>query len=634
MLAPPLALLVVLAAPPAPPVELAAERIEITADGVDATALRLELPAARLDAATARGARTAACIDGRLRLTDVRLGGPTVRAAADEARLCLGGPAVEVEAERLWVSPCGCDDPPWRVSARAARMTPGDGAWLTWPVLRAGEVPILAAPVAYVPLARRQTGFLLPRLGWDGEDGLYGSLPFFWAPLGALDLTLAPGWRADPGVTVDGRLRWAATPDEGGEIEAFTAPLAGEAVARGGGTLPVGPLRLATDGRWADAGDSWRRHTRGFIERNRRILRADLGVASTADDLGLGIRLRRLQFIPPDAPESAATTPLAWLHVGAGLGPARLTLDGAASQAWRAGPDGEVFDVALRASANEWLGPIALRPVLAARTRVHPATDSEAAAQSLAGMAGLEATVALQRRYAAGLHRLALTLDGRWAAASPGDRVLDHADRPRDARDLGATLSTGFAGEAWHARMALRAGWDAIAAGPAPIWLRGRIDGRWVGMTLDAAADGGFDAKALWLDGRLGPADGPRVTVSGVWARMGAELPWLAPVGLVLPTRQVPWAHAIDESADPGRWLAEAPIAGVTAGATLPLGPLTLGYTAGLDLSPESSTALVGQIGTLDWRGRCDCWSVGLWLGHEAGRATPDVMLEVTLGRL
>lgn len=631
MLAPPLALLVALSAPP---VEVAAERIELTADGFDATALRLELPAARLDAAAARGARTDACVDGRLRLTDVRLGGPTVRAAAAEARVCLGGPTVELEAERLWVSPCGCADPPWRISASAATMTPGDGAWLTWPVLRAGDLPVLAAPVAYVPLARRRTGFLLPRLGWDGEDGLYGSLPFFWAPLGSLDLTLAPGWRADPGFTADGRLRWAATPDEGGAIEAFTAPLAGEAVALGGGTLPVGPLRLAADGRWADSGDSWRRHTRGFVERNRRVLRADLSAASTAGDLGLGLRLRRLQFITPGEPEAAVTAPMAWLHVGADLGPAWLTLDGAALQAWRAGPDGEVFDVALRAEAHEWLGPIALRPLLAARTRIHPATDTDAASQSLHGMAGLEATVALQRRYDTGLHRMALTLDGRWAVAAAGERILDHADRPRDARDLGATLSSGFSGQAWQGRMALRAGWDAIAAAPAPLWLRGRIDGTWVGMTLDAAAGGALDAKALWLDGRIGPIDGPRLTLSGLWARMGAELPWLEPVGLVLPTRQVPWDWLSDEAEAPGAWVAEDAIAGGTVGLGVPWGPMTLGYTVGLDLSSTASTTVVGQMGTLDWRGRCDCWSAGLWVGHEAGRAAPDVMLSITLGRL
>jgi len=273
--------------------------------------------------------------------------------------------------------------------------------------------------------------------------------------------------------------------------------------------------------------------------------------------------------------------------------------------------------------------------VLAARTRVHPATDVGPGEQSLAGLAGLSATVALRRRYALGLHRIGLTVDGRWAVASdPGARILDHADRPRDARDLGMTLSTTLAGRTWTGRASARIGWSGLEAGSAPVWLRGRLDGPWIGMGVDGAADGELDVRALWIDGRFGPAAGPHATVGGVWARVGAELPWLSPVGLTLPTRQVPLAYAADAALAPGRWVADDPVAGSTAGLTLPLGRLTAGWTGGFDLSPGAPTALVGWIGTLDWRGRCDCWSAGVWVGHEAGRAAPDVMLSLTLGRL
>lgn len=622
-----LALLFALLAPPT--VDVAAARLEAGPDGWRAEGLQLELRGTRLDAATAEGTSAEACPAGRLTLTDVRLAGPRVRGAADAAQVCLGPEAAVLEADGLWVSPCGCADPPWRVSAAASTVTAGEGAWLDWPVLRAGDVPVLAAPIAYVPLARRRTGFLLPRVGWDAADGLYGALPFFWAPAGAFDLTLTPGWRGAAGLSLDGRLRWAATPEEGGELELRTLPLLGDGLATGRGSLPLGPLRLAVDGEAAASEDGWRRLRRGVFDRRRQLLRADLSAAVAADDLGLGLRQRRLQRIGTPNPGPFHPT-TAWLRVGSALGPARLALSGAAIRVPQGAAHHDVFDMALHVEAHEWLGPLEVRPVLAGRTRIHPAMDDAPAEQSLAGMLGLEATLAARRRFAAGLHRIALTADGRVAEAeTDGERVLDHADRPRAAQDLGLTLSTSLAGLEWSGRLSARLGWDGLTDGPAPLWLRGRLDGPWVALTADGAADGERAARALWLDGRFGPADGPRIDLAGAWVRAGPRLPWLTPVGLTLPTLQIPGIYVYEPAP-----LAPAPLIGGIAGLTLPLGPLTVGWRAALDLTAGADTRLVGQIGTLDWRGRCECWSAGLWLGHEAGRSAPDVMLELTLGRL
>lgn len=638
-----LPLLAALCAPPAAPapVELEARRVEAGPAGWRATDLVLRVAGGRLSAPAARAEPSADCPGGAVRLTGpLRFDGPQLTIEAERVALCLPGGALRIEAlslrgphlsgragaarwrdgaldaDDLSVSACGCADPPWRVDARRAEVVPGEGAWVTWPVLRAGGVPVLAAPVAYVPLARRRTGFLLPRLGFDGDDGLYGALPFFWAPLPSLDLTLAPGGRAAQGFTADGRLRWAASAVDEGEVEAWTAPQAAQLVASGRGSAPLGPLRLAVDGRWADDRASWVARNPGVFARARGRLFADLGAAATAGGLGVGARLHHgLRFAGPDgAPAATATLPVGWLRLGGGVGPARVVLDGAALRVLRdPGPDAEVFDVALEADAVHWLGPVRLRPVLAGRSRIHPAGDApEAEAdRALAAMAALEAEVAVGRAYAAGTHRVALTVDARAAAARAAARPVEAADRPLDARGLGAALSTRFAGRAWLLDAALRADYDA-ERGAGPLWLRARADGPWIGLALDAAAVD--DATALRLDGRIGPAAGPRLV--GGWLRFAADpaLPWLRPVGPVLPIQQ------------------ETPIAsahGAVAGAVLPVGPLTASWTGALDLDRPG---LAGQIATLDWRGRCDCWSAGLWMGHEAGRAAPDVMLTVRLG--
>lgn len=641
MASPTLALLIALGSPP-PAVDIAADRLEATPEGWSADGLRLTLDGDRITAAAARGQPTAACAEGQVSLRDARITRGRQSGEAADARLCLPGGALEadhltltgprlraaaeharwqrgeVRADALWMSPCGCDDPPWRVSASRATLTPGEGAWLTWPVLRLGELPVLAAPVAYVPFSRRRTGFLLPRLGWDGADGLYGALPFFWAPAESVDLTLSPGWRQSPGLTVDGRLRWAAGPAEGGEIEAITAPLAGEAVVHGGGSAPIGPLRLAADGQWADGAPSWRRHRRGVFERSRRHLHADVGAATASNDLGLGLRVSRLIRLraPGDDDDREVTAPAAWMRVGAGVGPLRVALDALAAQALRPGPDGEVFDLALHAESVQWLGPLKLRPVLAGRTRIHPATDVDPAAQSLAGMAGLEAQVAVQRRFASGLHRIALTLDGRWAVAdAPETRALDHADRPLDARDAGLTLSTDLIGRRWLGHLALRAAYDGLASDRGPLSARVRLTGPWIALDADGALV--RDGAGAWIQARVGPTDGLRVHLGAQMLDAALDLPWLRATGPVLPTQRLP-----------------GPLSGtgfgLRPGATAPIGPLTVSWRAAVDLTGDA--ALVGQIATADWRGRCDCWSAGLWVGHERGRPAPDVMLSVTLG--
>lgn len=692
-----LCLLIALLAPAPPvPVEVEADRIELTAAGWRATQVTLSTAGGRLTAASAQGQPSAACPDGALSLAGpLTLDVPGARLDANDATLCLPGGAftaqgARVQATRLragaesmqwqdgslvaadgWFSACGCDDAPWRVSASEARIEPGEGAWATWPVLWAGAVPVLAAPVAYVPLARRRTGVLLPALGFDADDGLWARLPVFIALGPSLDVTLSPGWR--DGFALDGRMRWAASAIDAGEVEGgFAAPDGGFVAGRG--TAVVGPLRAAVDGGWADSATRWRARRPGFVERTRSTLFAEAGAAAVGSGVAVGVRAGRLVAIDPGTAAAGAVgagageggeadggagaeananteaagglartaitvAPELWTTLSGAVGPLAVGFDALIGRYADPTDTREVFDLGLDAASTHWLGPLRLRPIAATRTRIHPAAQADAAlsGQRIAAFAALEAEVAVARRYSAGRHVAALTLDARAADFAITDEppVLDARDRPLASRAVGATVSTRWSGPHWQADARLRVDYEARAPieGFTPPWLRARIEGPWAGLNVEVA---GADADLAGTDAMLaglwaGAADGPRIDLR--WLRFTADptLPWLLPRGPVAPVQQWDPAAAgllgMDGTSD--RPQSAARLHGMTAGATFAAGPLRLAWQGAFDLGRGH---YVGQLGTARWQGRCDCWSAGVWLGHEAGRPAPDVMLTLTLG--
>jgi LPS-assembly protein len=168
---------------------------------------------------------------GRNRLT---LGGRVVDGES-------GADAFDVTGASVTVCDCGAGPPSWLIRSRSASVSPGHHAWLTLPVfyvtprflfwhhkLLGGPttpkpVPVLALPVAYLPLGDRQSGLLLPTLaelgvnGWALDQPLYLTLGRSW------DMTLSATWVFGPsaphqlhgikGPGGTGELRWA--PAEG-----------------------------------------------------------------------------------------------------------------------------------------------------------------------------------------------------------------------------------------------------------------------------------------------------------------------------------------------------------------------------------------------------------------------------------
>ncbi|MFN0061153.1 MAG: LPS-assembly protein LptD [Myxococcaceae bacterium] len=117
-------------------------------------------------------------------------------------RLALTGRRIErtgpdsVRVEGLSLTPCDCDplNPSWRIQAANAHVKAGEYAWLTWPVVYVGPVPIFAFPILQIPLSDRRTGLLVTRPNSTSQSGWSVEQPVFVTLGQSYDLTLTPGY--------------------------------------------------------------------------------------------------------------------------------------------------------------------------------------------------------------------------------------------------------------------------------------------------------------------------------------------------------------------------------------------------------------------------------------------------------
>lgn len=609
-----------------PPVTLTADRLDLDPQRMRAEGVRLGQGALQVATPLALGQRSAACPRGDWILSaPVTLRSPTLAAQAHAARFCapsgrlqVTGLAMEapggrlsatratltaqaVAAEGLSATACACADPPWRVTASSASITQGSGAWLTWPVLRLGDVPVMAAPAWYVPLARRRSGLLAPRLGFDAEDGPYGTLPIFLTLGQSADLTLAPGWRDGP--LGGARLRWAATPDEGGAVRAQALGTDGVRVF-GDGSLPLGGARFAVDGELTSDRSVRQRLARTLLARSRDHLRAAAVAHATGELATAGMRVTRLHDLS-GAP--APWIPEAWLGWTAPVGPLTLLLDGRFLALRHAGEGPVWLDLDGQADSVFWLGPLRLRPVAGAATTVRLDTE---APQTSVGWAGIEAEALARRAFGGATHFIGLRADAR-AAEATGERPRSLPfDAPGASRAAGLSLINRLVAPDLRADLTVRVGTDREQAVDV-LSAHARVDAGSVRLSGSTSGVG-----THWSEARVEVLDG--IGLRGGHARVGnpASLPSLWSVGTERPWLLVSGARDITTA---------------SAGAFLRVGRLAIRYDVMVDARAEVA---LGQWGAAQWDGRCDCWRVGVQASHERGRPWPDVLATVELGRL
>ncbi len=93
--------------------------------------------------------------------------------------------------------------PAWRIRADDLDLTIGDtvafkGAWLC-----INDVPIIPLPKLTYPLSKRQTGFLIPFVGYDNRFGFRARGSYYWAINPSQDLTVTPSYLSKLGYGAD-----------------------------------------------------------------------------------------------------------------------------------------------------------------------------------------------------------------------------------------------------------------------------------------------------------------------------------------------------------------------------------------------------------------------------------------------
>ncbi|MHB8417996.1 MAG: LPS-assembly protein LptD [Myxococcales bacterium] len=113
-------------------------------------------------------------------------------------RLVRVGPG-HYRIDRVDLTTCQCTGDcrrAWSMAAKSADVVAGERAWLFWPALQIADVPlpVLRPPVLYLPLSDRRTGFLLPHVAWQVQNGFIVDEPFFLTLGRSYDLTLSAGY--------------------------------------------------------------------------------------------------------------------------------------------------------------------------------------------------------------------------------------------------------------------------------------------------------------------------------------------------------------------------------------------------------------------------------------------------------
>jgi LPS-assembly protein len=117
---------------------------------------------------------------------------------------------------------CDAKHPPWKFSVKELEVTMEGYGIAKGPVAYLEDIPVLYFPVGYFPVRReRQTGFLLPRVGYSQKDGPEMKNAFFWAFAKNMDATLYFDWLGEKGFKEGLEYRYALTRETQGKANFF-----------------------------------------------------------------------------------------------------------------------------------------------------------------------------------------------------------------------------------------------------------------------------------------------------------------------------------------------------------------------------------------------------------------------------
>lgn len=113
----------------------------------------------------------------------------------------------------------------WKVKAKTLVLNKNTGrGYATGAQLFFKRVPVFYAPYFNFPIdARRQTGFLFPRVGSSGSYGPFLMTPFYWNLAPNYDTTISPAYLSKRGLQITDLYRYL-TPTRRGQIEIDVLP--------------------------------------------------------------------------------------------------------------------------------------------------------------------------------------------------------------------------------------------------------------------------------------------------------------------------------------------------------------------------------------------------------------------------
>ena len=114
---------------------------------------------------------------------------------------------------------CDTDSPDWGITAKKIDLVMGGYARARDVTFRIKDFPVLYSPYLIYPVKTdRQTGLLMPSIGYSGKDGLDINLPFFWAISPSMDATFSQHLMSKRGFQEGIEFRYAVNKDSWGQL--------------------------------------------------------------------------------------------------------------------------------------------------------------------------------------------------------------------------------------------------------------------------------------------------------------------------------------------------------------------------------------------------------------------------------
>lgn len=117
---------------------------------------------------------------------------------------------------------CGGPSPDWIIKAKRVDLTIEGYAVTRHAFFNVKNIPLAYLPISVYPVkTKRQTGFLIPGLGYSSKYGAEVSLPFFWAISQDKDATIYLNWLGDRGLQGGGEFRYALSTNTQGQTNFY-----------------------------------------------------------------------------------------------------------------------------------------------------------------------------------------------------------------------------------------------------------------------------------------------------------------------------------------------------------------------------------------------------------------------------